>query len=119
MKAQNYLFISCDGTKEIVPVLNLLHSVAGEGKMETISSFEAPKDIVIYVDDSNTNTFGCFRLDGPTKQIATEYNITGEFKSCQECNLDKFKTNQNVLNRFESARTEISNILESKLGKIK
>lgn len=116
---ENYLFISCDGTKEIIPLLGGPHMGASETVMGDISPLMAgPRNIVIYVDDPNQNTFGCFRLDGPTKETPVEYNITGIFEDCQECKLNKFKTNQNILDRFESAKSEINDIVSSKkLGK--
>lgn len=108
MAEHTFLLNHCEGTQNpIVAILELL-----DEDIEKIQSGE--------ITTIKINGLGCFIFMGSSEDNANNYGYSALYTDCSLCkfsdSVEAFKSNPNVLNKFESTRSDIASIIQNKIS---
>ena len=108
MGAPRFLLNSCDGSQD--PIIAILDISKEDFEKIKRGIFTTTK-----IDD-----LGCFSIISDSEEPGTEYTLLGFYTDCTSCSfsyeIDKFKSNPNVSQKFKDTSSEIQTIIQDKIG---
>lgn len=108
MAAPRFLLNPCDGSQN--PIIAILH----------ISKIDFEKIDEGILTSAKIDGLGCFTFVDKTEEAGTEYTLLGLYTDCTTCSfsyeVDKFKSNPNVSQKFNDTGSEIKTIIQDKIG---
>lgn len=108
MAAPRFLLNSCDGSQD--PIIAILD----------ISKQDYEKIREGILTSVKIDGLGCFTFVDTSEDPGTEYTLLGFYTDCTSCSfsyeIDKFKSNPNVSQKFKDTSSEIQTIIQDKIG---